>query len=85
MGTKNQNRVNYQFLCCVDPNDYAGGMRTITISAGEMTESFTITIVDDGVVECTESFVVRMVSVTGSGATMGSVNSTEVVIMDDDG
>ena len=35
--------------------------------------------------ECSESFVVRIVSVIGTGVAIGSVNSTEIVIMDDDG
>ena len=47
-----------------------------------MTESFTITVANNSVVECSE---VRIVTVTGSGVTIGSVNSTEIVIMDDDG
>ena len=75
----------YLFMYCVDPGDYAGGTRTITIAAGTTTESFTISIADNNVVECSESFVVSIGSVNGDGVTVGNVNSTEVTITDDDG
>ena len=58
---------------------------TVTIPAGAMEELFTIDIADGSVVECSESFNVRIISVTGSGVIIGSINNTEVIIMDNDG
>ena len=44
-----------------------------------------INIADDNIVECSESFNLRIVSVSDGGVITGSVNSTEVIIMDSDG
>ena len=69
----------------IDVEDYFGGMRTITIPAEITGASFTINITDNSVVECPKSFTIRIVSVTGSGVTIGNVDNTEVVIMDNNG
>ena len=60
-------------------------MRTIPIPAGAMTGLLTINILDGSIVECSESFNVRIVSVVGSGVIVGNVNNAEVIIMDNDG
>ena len=57
----------------------------ITVPAGVMTHSFTISITDNDIVECVETFTVTMSSVTTCGVTIGSDSSTEVRITDDDG
>ena len=70
---------------CVDVEDYVGGMHTIAIPVGIITESFIINITDNNIVECRESFNVTIVSVTGSGVTIGNIDNTEVIILDNDG
>ena len=72
-------------LSCVDVEDYDGGMMTVTITAVTMEESFTIDIADGGIVECSESFNVRIASVTGNGVIIGNINNAEVIIIDNDG
>ena len=59
-------------------------MRTITISAGEIAQSFTLNITDDKIVESSESLNVVITSVIGSGVTIGNTNNTEVIITDND-
>ena len=68
----------------LDGEDYSGIMRMITISPGVMTRSITISITDDNLVECVETFTVRILSVTTCGVTVGSVRNAEVRIIDDD-
>ena len=48
-------------------------------------QTFTINIVDNGIVECTEIYRVTIVSVTTCGVTIGNNNNSEVMIIDDDG
>ena len=64
--------------------DYTGGMRVFNVPAGAMTKQFTISIADNNIVECVETFTVATSSVTTYGVTIGSVSSTEVRITDDD-
>lgn len=68
----------------LDTEDYDGGMRTVPIEAGLLEEMFMINIVDNSIVECSEAFNVRIVSVTGDGVIIGNDNNTEVVITDND-
>ena len=68
----------------VGVEDYVGGMRTITVPAGMITQSFIVNITDDNIVECSESLNVTITSVTGSGVTIGNANNTKVIITDDD-
>ena len=56
----------------------------VTVPAGVMTQSFTLSIADNDIVECVETFIVTITSVTSCGVTIGSVSSTEVRITDDD-
>ena len=44
-----------------------------------------INIPDDSIAECSESFNLEIVAVRDGGVIIGSVNNTEVIIMDDDG
>ena len=57
----------------------------VNVPAGVMTQSFTISIADNNIAECVETFNVMISSVTTCGVTTGSVTSTEVRITDDDG
>ena len=59
-------------------------MRVVDVPDGVMTQSFTIDIVDNDNVECDESFIVTIISVTTCGVTIGDNNSSEVIITDDD-
>ena len=49
-----------------------------------MTQTFTMTIIDNNIVECVETFTVTISSVTTCGVTIGSDSSTVVRITDDD-
>ena len=57
---------------------------TFNVPAGVTTQTFTIPITNNDVVECVETFNVTISSVTTCGVTIGSVSSTEVRITDDD-
>lgn len=54
----------------------------ITVSAGVTAQSFKINIVNSDLVECTETFNVRIKSVTSCGFAIGSINITKVMITD---
>ena len=84
-GNSNDDMIMLILMLIVDVEDYVGGMMMVTIAAGAMEESFIIDIADGDIVECTESFSVRMVSVTGNGVITGNINNAEVMIMDNDG
>ena len=57
----------------------------VTVPTGGMTQSFTVAIVDDDVMECDETFTVTILSVTGCAVTISNTSRTEVMIVDDDG
>ena len=59
-------------------------MRLVDVPAGVMTQSFTMNIVDNDIVECNETFNVTISSVTTCGVTIGDNNRSEVIITDDD-
>ena len=67
-----------------DGQDYTGGTRVVNVPAGVMMQSFTVAISDNGIVECDETFIVTIMSVTTCGVTIGSNNMSEVTITDDD-
>ena len=71
-------------MLTLDEEDYNGGMEMITIPPGVMTQSFTISITDDNLVECVETFIVRILSVTTCGVIVGSVSNALVRIIDND-
>ena len=74
-----------KFIVYTDVEDYNGTNITVEVSAGVLTQSFTIDIIDNDVVECDEVFSVTIESVTTCGVTTGDVISSNVTIMDDDG
>ena len=57
----------------------------VNVTAGVMTQSFTVPIVDNNIVECNKTFIVTILSVTTCGVTIGNNNRSEVRIADDDG
>ena len=57
----------------------------ITVPAGEMAQLFAIGIVDDDVMECDETFIVTILSVTTCAVAISNNSRTEVMILDDDG
>ena len=59
-------------------------MTLVDIPAGVVTQSFTIAIVDDDIVECNETFMVAILPVTPCGVTIGINNRSKVTITDDD-
>ena len=67
-----------------DGQDYTGGIRVVNVLAGVMMQSFTVAISDNDIVECDETFIVTIMSVTTCGVTIGSNNMSEVTITDDD-
>ena len=78
-------QIIIQYNILTDGEDYNGGRMIVNISAGVLTQSFTIDIIDNDVVECDEVFRVTIESVTTCGVTTGDVISSNVTIMDDDG
>ena len=60
-------------------------MMMVNVIAGVMTQSFTVPIVDNNIVECNETFIVTILSVTTCGVTIGNNYRSEVRIADDDG
>ena len=56
----------------------------VTVSAGVMTEAFTLAIVDNNIVECDKIFNVTISSVTTCGVTIGNDSNTVVRITDND-
>ena len=56
----------------------------VDVSARVISQSFIVAIVDNDVVECAETFIVTILSVTTCAVTIGNNNSSEVIITDDD-
>ena len=70
---------------CVDGEDYSGGSTIeVNVPAGVKTQSFTVAIGDNYIVECNETFIVTILSVTTCGVTVGHNNRSEVRVIDDD-
>ena len=67
-------------------NDYNRSFITIIVPTNESSTLFTINIIDDKIAECDETFALTL-SVPSSlcGVISGSVNTSEVMIRDDDG
>ena len=71
----------------LEGNDY-NSQRTIAVAvpANMMSTSFTINITDDNIAECDETFTLTLsVPSSSCGAVSGSVNTSVVMIRDDDG
>lgn len=63
--------------------DYTAVNETITIDPGTLTQTFTITLLDDGDTEDDEAFTLTMSNATN--ATVGTTGTTTVTIHDNDG
>ena len=74
------------FCVCSAGVDYDGSSMVVTVeaSSGPGETCFDIDIFDDSVFESDEEFLVSVQTLPGSGARIGSVDSTCVRIIDDD-
>ncbi len=64
-------------------DDYAGVAGTLNFLDGETSKSITLAIIDDGLFEGTETFVVALSNAQG-GASVGSPATSTISIIDDD-
>ena len=55
----------------------------ISVPAEEMTQLFTVAIIDDSIVECDETFIITILSVTTCGVTISNRNNRTVVMIAD--
>ena len=69
----------------IDEEDHSEGAIIITVPACTVSQLFIINITDDNIAECNESFSVNIQSVSAYGPVIGSTNTTEVIVIDDDG
>ena len=60
-------------------------INTIPIPPGTLMQTFIINIFNNNLLECNETFIITMVSVTTCGVTIGNNNNSVVMIRDDDG
>ncbi|QDT89881.1 Calx-beta domain-containing protein [Gimesia algae] len=73
-----------------DASDYLPVTMPVTFAAGETTQTFTVTLVDDGLVESDETFAVSLGTITTSSTnnifadSSNSNDSVEITIEDDD-
>ena len=66
------------------PGDYLAGAGTLTWDDGESGgKAFTVSIVDDALVEGDESFTVELAA-PGGGAVLGTLTAAELTLTDDD-
>ncbi len=77
--------VRYVFLDRMARNgrDYIGVDGTLQFADGETTQSFTVQILDNDIVDSLESFVVKLEQPTG-GSSLGFPSFSHVIIEDDD-
>ncbi len=68
---------------CAGSNDYINTGGTVNFAAGQASQTFTVTICEDGVVEGNETFNVNLGTATG-GATVGTPSTATVTIVDND-
>lgn len=64
--------------------DYTRGNITVSVQVGALTQPLVVNITDDDIVECNETFNVIIESFITYGFTIGNVNRSEVIIIDDD-
>ena len=60
-------------------------MMMVNVTAGVMTQSFTVPIVNNNIVECNKTFIVTILSVATCGVSIRNNNKSEVRVADDDG
>ena len=74
---------NTSSFTAVAAEDYGNTAGTLTFGPGETTKTFDVPIIDDSVVEPTESLFVQLSGPT-NGATLGSQQSAEIQITDNE-
>ena len=67
----------------VGSSDYRG-IKTVRVPAGRTSQSFSIPIINDGIVECTERFNIRIPAVSVCGVKISSSSNIPVEIKDND-
>lgn len=65
--------------------DYNETRISVDVPAGVLSQSFTIDITDDDIVECNEIFNVIIQSVGTCEVAFGNLTTSEVTIIDNDG
>ena len=59
-------------------------MIIVNVSSGVSSQSFILTIYEDNIVECSETFNITIASISSCGATVGTNDNIEVIITDND-
>ena len=65
-------------------SDYSTTNGTLTFAAGQTNQTLTVPILNDGLVESTETFTVTLSNPTGEGAVLGTPTTATVSITDND-
>jgi hypothetical protein len=65
-------------------SDYEIALGTLTFAPGETSKTFTVFIVDDNLVEGTETLGLALSNPTGTNVSLGSPSTAEVTIIDND-
>ena len=65
--------------------DYNQTRITVDVPAGVLSQSFTIDVIDDDIVECDEMFNVMIEPVATCEVAIGNLATTEITIIDNDG
>jgi len=65
-------------------SDYEIALGTLTFAPGEASKTFSVLIVDDKIVEGNETIGLALSSPTGTNVTLGTPNTAEVTIIDND-
>ena len=83
-GSSGDISVDYAFTDgSADASDYTAVNGTLNIAHGDLSGTILVALVDDGILEGDETFVVTLDNVVG-GASLGAITSTEVTIVDTD-
>ena len=64
--------------------DYDGERIVLTVHAGVLSQFFVVNVTDDNIVEYNEVFSVSIQSVSTCGVTIGIVNTSDVIITNND-
>jgi hypothetical protein len=65
-------------------SDYQIAVGTLTFAPGETSKTFSVLVVDDSLVEGSETIGLALSNATGSNVSLGSPNTAEVTIVDND-
>jgi len=67
-----------------DEDDYNGRNISVDVPAGVLSQSFLINITDDNILEFNETFSLTIESVSTCRVIIENVNTSEVIIIDND-